>query len=134
MARLISAFLNRGDAPARDALQQSFKRLGFRLAVDASYVPGESSAYLPCTLDGEDAGFQITFADVAAGRAHLDGQDCMIKLRWGGDPREEVAALMFAAALAADYGAVVLEDGAEGVSPSDALLEKAKRAFTDLGG
>jgi hypothetical protein len=65
-ARALTAYLRRPDVPARAALQAAIKELKLPLALDDGYVPFETSGYLPCTLDGEDAGFDLRFRAVAA--------------------------------------------------------------------
>ncbi|CCD96899.1 conserved hypothetical protein [Bradyrhizobium sp. ORS 375] len=125
MARLLTAYLKRSDVPSRAALQQAIDRLPFALTLDDGYVPLQSSGYLPCTLDGEDAGFDLRFADVSDVSA--DGCDVAMTFKWGGDPREEAAALAVCAALARAFGGIVERDGAR-LSP-DHMLEQAKGAL-----
>jgi hypothetical protein len=124
MARALTAFLNRDKVPARKPLQQAIDALGFALKLGADYAPFAIAAYLPCDLDGEDAGFDLRFKD-AAGDA--EGRDTALACKWGGDPREEAAAAIFCAALARDFGAVVREG--EGEIGLEALLAKAKKAL-----
>ncbi|WP_257169967.1 hypothetical protein [Bradyrhizobium sp. SRS-191] len=125
MARVLTAYLKRSDVPARAALQQAIDRLPFALTVDDDYVPLKTAGYLPCTFDGEDAGFDLRFADCSAPRD--DARDVMMTFKWGGDPREEAAALAVCAALTTAFGAIVQRDGAA-LSP-DHMLEQAKGAL-----
>ncbi|MGJ4942229.1 hypothetical protein ACQR1W_16755 [Bradyrhizobium sp. HKCCYLS1011] len=134
MARALTAFLKRADVPARKALQQAIARLPFALTLDEGYVPFETSGYLPCTLDGEDAGFDLRFKDAAAElaampalQATVGDRDVAICCKWGGDPREEAAALAVCAALATGFGALVVCDGA--LLSSDHMLKQAKGAL-----
>ena len=90
MARSLTAFLRRADVPARDALQPALDALKLKLTLDDGYVPLKSSGYLPCTLDGEDAGFTIRFHHVDADldalpqlKAAMSGQDVAIDIKWG---------------------------------------------------
>ena len=124
MARVVTAYLKRAEGPERASLQQAFDRLPFTLTLDETYRPLESTSYLPCTLDGEDAGFGLRFSAVAP---RQDERDVAMTLTWGGDPREEAAALAICAALAATFGALVLRDGKE-LAP-DEMLEQAKGAL-----
>ena len=126
MARALTAVLFRDKVPARKPLQQALDALGFGLKLDADYAPFETSGYLPCDLDGEDAGFDLRFKD-GADAEKFGGRDVVLTLNWGGDPREETAASILCAALAKDFGAVVLRDDAE-VS-AEALLARAKTAL-----
>ncbi len=66
MPRSYSAFLTRADVPPRKALQQAVDGLKLKLALDDAYVPFDTSAHVPCTLDGEDAGFDLRFQEVDA--------------------------------------------------------------------
>src|SRR5271169_5195292 len=123
MIRAQIAYLNRKDVPARNSLQAAIHQLGFKVALDDSYEPFETSGYLPCTLDGEDAGFDLRFKDVAADlsstpalQSSMGDRDTAVSCRWGGDPREEVSALIVCAALVRNCDALVQQgDG-------DALL------------
>ncbi|MGJ5203246.1 hypothetical protein [Bradyrhizobium sp. HKCCYLR20261] len=125
MARVLTAYLKRTDVPTRPALQQAIARLPFALTLDDGYVPFETSGYLPCTLDGEDAGFDLRFAGVTERRA--DAGEVAMTMKWSGDPREEAAALAVGAALARDFRATVERDGAQ--LSSDHMLEQAKGAL-----
>ncbi|HTO79849.1 MAG TPA: hypothetical protein VMJ31_08770 [Methylocystis sp.] len=113
MARALSAYLSREKVPQRKPLQQAIDVFKLPLKLDGDYVPFETSGYLPCTLDGEDAGFDLRFDDVAADVAsalNLGERSVVLHLKWGGDPREEAAALIFCAALASGFEAVVQAD------------------------
>ncbi len=126
MARALSAYLSREKVPERTPLQQSIDALKLPLKLDGDYLPFETAGYLPCTLDGEDAGFDLRFGDVAANAAsalNLGERSVALNLKWGGDPREEAAALIFCAALANDFDAVV--QGTEVLSVKQ-LVTKAR--------
>ena len=129
MAKTQTAFLERARVPARAALQEAIKDLKFRLTLDDAYIPFESSGYLPCTLDGEDAGFDIRFADGTGevSAVQLDGRDVSIVFRWGGDPREYASAMIVSAALADRFGALVHRP--EGLLEADKLIKEARKAF-----
>jgi hypothetical protein len=127
MARALSAYLSRDKVPERKALQQAIDALKLPLKFDGEYVPFETSGYLPFTLDGEDAGFFLRFDDVAADVAsalNLGDRNVALNLKWGGDPREEAAALIFCAALAKTFDAVVQADEVLSV---EQLSAKAKK-------
>ncbi|MFG1298465.1 hypothetical protein V5F49_01595 [Xanthobacter sp. V3C-3] len=136
MARALVAYLARADVPARDALQTAIDALKLKLMLDDGYVPFESSGYLPRTLDGEDAGFTLRFRAADAPAPALAGalaaRDVAIDLRWSGDVREEISALGVCAALAASFGALVVE--AEKDTPLDAakLKARAKAALEEI--
>jgi len=134
MARAITAYLRRSDVPMRKALQQSIDRLAFPLTLDESFVPFETCGYLPCTLDGEDAGFDLRFKDAAAEAgatalllSAIGDRNVAMSCKWGGDAREEAAALSVCAALAMDFGALVERDGA--LIPIEHLLGQTKKSL-----
>lgn len=129
MARLLSVHLARERVPARAALQKALGELGFALTLDEGYEPFGAAGYLPCTLDGEDAGFDLRFAALDAAQ-QSEGRDTLMSLRWGGDPREQASALAVAAALAQRFGAQVADDA----GPRDAAhwLDTARRAMAAL--
>jgi hypothetical protein len=139
MANSQTAFLARGRVPTRQALQEALKSLRFRLTLDDAYVPFECAGYIPCTLDGEDAGFEIKFSDSSACLAdspQLQGQigdrDAAVTLRWGGDPRERTSALIVSAALAHSFDAQVHRQGGDTLRTADQLLDEARGAFAQL--
>ena len=126
MARALSAYLSRDKVPERKSLQQGIDALKLPLKLDGDYVPFETSGYLPFTLDGEDAGFDLRFCEVAADVASalsLGERNVALNLKWGGDPREEAAALIFCAALANGFDAIV--QGTEPLSVKQ-LVAKAR--------
>lgn len=135
MARAQTAYLVRTDVPAREALQKALDALKLKLVLDDGYVPFESSGYLPCTLDGEDAGFTIRFRDVAADLSKLPAlagargaRDVAVDFKWSGDVREQVSAMGVCAALAGSFGALVHDP------EKDALLDVAKLLATARAG
>lgn len=127
MAQTYTAFLARENIPERTFLQAAIKALGFKLTLEDDYVPLKSSGYLPCTLDGEDAGFTIRFIDSQT----VAGKNTGMVLKSGGDAREEATILMIAAALANSFNAVV-HDKNNTEKPAVALITAAKEAFAAL--
>lgn len=127
MARHYTVYLNRDSFPKRAALQAAIKALGFKLTLEEDYVPFVSSGYLPCTLDGEDAGFTLRF-HTAEG---MNGSNDAATLQWSGDPREQASAIMVAAALTQDFGAVV-HDADDNATSTEALLAEAEKVFAEL--
>ena len=139
MARALAAYLRRPDVPARAALQAALDALKLKLSLDDGYAPLKSSGYLPCTLDGEDAGFTIRFTTVDTAldplpnlKAALDGRDVMVDIRWGGDPREKVSALGVCATLAGSFGAVVHDASADRLLTAEALLAQARAELENM--
>jgi len=138
MARSQTAFLNRGDVPARQALQQAIDNLKFKLTLDDAYAPFKTSGYLPCTLEGEDAGFDIRFQEVGAQdrspalQSKIGQKDAAIAFRWSGDVRELASATIVCAALAKTFGAIVHDPDADVVYDADQLIKKARAAVETL--
>ena len=127
MAQSYSAFLVRDLIPKRAALQAAIKALGFKLTLEDDYAPFESSSYLPCTLDGEDAGCTIRFIESQS----VAGKDSVMILKSGGDPREEITILMIAATLANSFNAVI-QDKNNTEQSVVTLIAAAKVAFAAL--
>lgn len=127
MARSYTAFLNRDHIPDLSALQSAIDALGFKLVVDEIYVPLQNSDYLPCTLDGEDAGLTLKFAKSDT----VSGKDTALTLQWSGDPREQVSVVMLAATFAHGFAATVLDQHQQAI-PADALLAAARTQFANL--
>ena len=127
MARTYTAYLNREQTPTLEALQAAIHALKFKLDVDEAYVPLQFSGYLPCTLDGEDAGVTIRFNPDTA----TEGRDTAITLQWSGDPREQVSATMLAAVLAHAFGASVDAPDGQGIS-AGRLVADARQQFSNL--
>ncbi|HUB64136.1 MAG TPA: hypothetical protein VL996_06745 [Methylocella sp.] len=139
MPRSYTAFLERNNVPIREALQQSINKLKFKLSLDEAYTPFETSGYLPCTLEGEDAGFDIRFQPIDASLARfptlqsqIGGRDAAIVFRWSGDIREAASAMIVSAALAKDFGAVVHDPDTDVVYDAESLIEKAGKAVASL--
>lgn len=129
MARALTAYLKRDKVPERKPLQQAIDAFMFALRLDEAYAPFETRGYLPCTLDGEDAGFDLRFGTVPAegsDAADLGGRDTTVSLKWSGDPREEAAALLVCAALVKRFDAVVHAGDGSTPLPLEQLLARAK--------
>ncbi len=138
MARSQTAYMNSKDVPARADLQKAMDQFGFKVTLDSSYAPFKTSGYLPCTLDGEDAGFNMRFEDVASNlppmlASSIEGRDTAIGFSWAGDPREELAALAVCAALVKQFGAIVHQPDKDKLLSFDQLMAKAKNTQASLG-
>jgi hypothetical protein len=127
MARTYTAYLNSEQIPALEALQAAIKSLGFKLTLDDAYAPMKFSGYLPCTLDGEDAGVTIKFE----ASQEVTGKDTVITLQWSGDPREQVSAVMITAAFAHAFAATVQDHNRHEIS-AEALVADARKQFSNL--
>jgi hypothetical protein len=135
MARAQSAFLSRSNVPGRKDLQAALDALGFKITLDDTYVPLKSSGYLPCTLDGEDSGFTIKFADIAESgelpepvRAEIGERDVEISFRWSGDQRELACAMAVGAVLSKSFSAVIYDPDGKNIVATDDLIGKARKA------
>ncbi|MDX1914010.1 MAG: hypothetical protein SFU55_00370 [Methylophilus sp.] len=106
MARTYTVKMKQDAFPLRGALQAAIKTLGYPLTLEDDYVPFASSGYLPCTLDGEDAGLIIRFI----GSEDVTNQNASISLQWSGDAREKVTVMIVATALASSFKATVLDE------------------------
>ncbi|HAF00121.1 MAG TPA: hypothetical protein DCO68_11935 [Methylophilaceae bacterium] len=106
MARTYTVKMKQDAFPLRVALQAAIKALGYPLTLEDDYVPFASSGYLPCTLDGEDAGLIIRFI----GSEDITNQNASISLQWSGDAREKATVMIVATALAASFEATVLDE------------------------
>jgi hypothetical protein len=137
MARIQTVYMSRKDVPARADLQKAMDQFGFKVTLDNSYAPFKTSGYLPCTLDGEDAGFNMRFEEMASNlppalASSIEGRDTAIGFTWAGDPREELAALTVCAALVKQFGAVAHEPDKDELLSFDRLMAKAKNARASL--
>lgn len=138
MARQLSAYLSRESVPERAALQAAIKGLKLPLVLDDDYVPFEKNGYVPCALDGEDAGFDLRFkaapADLSATprlQSQIAGRDTLMTFKWGGDPREDAAASIVCAALAATFDALIQDGDKDALLTADKLVARAKAALEE---
>jgi hypothetical protein len=137
MARAHIAYLARADVPARAPLQAAIDALKLKLTLDDAYAPFETSGYLPCTLNGEDAGFTLKFETApaepsAALAALLAGRDAAMSFRWSGDVREHCAALIVSVALAEKFGALLFDPEKDAAIESKKLLAKARELTEEM--
>lgn len=113
--------------PDRDALQGAINALKFKLTLDHGYAPFVTTGYLPCTVEGEDAGVDLRFDAASA-----DGsQPACMRVKWGGDPREALCACIIAAAMASGFAAQVSDPDKDEAVAVEALLKKARALLED---
>lgn len=127
MARSFTVLIHQTDFPLRAALQAAIKDLKFNLTVEDDYVPFVSSGYLPCTLEGEDAGLMLRFYK----HEPPSDADDSVNLQWSGDPREKITVLIIASALASQFNARVLDENGALTSAS-ALVSMATQALARM--
>jgi hypothetical protein len=118
------------------ALQSAVDSLGFDCKIDNSYTPFVSVGFLPCTLNGQQSGFEIFFEDsaqVLKDFPHLAAQvgdrSTAVTFRWGGDMAECACVLVVSAALAKSFDAIVHYQDDDLVYSDDQLLEEAHTAL-----
>ena len=136
MPRSITIYLKATDVPTRKVLQKAVDQLKLGLTLDEAYTPFEMAGYLPCILNGEDAGFDMWFRNhpsefsaCAASLPQIGSRDVAIVCKWGGDPREAASALSVCAALVKDFDAIAQEGHGDKLLSLDELLAKAKAAL-----
>lgn len=109
--------------PDLSMLQAAIKSLKFKLTLDEAYQPFETQGYLPCTVEGEDAGVDMRFESGIQGQG---ARDARMTLKWSGDPREHLSALVIAAAMATSFDALVLDPDKEAELSTASLLKQAR--------
>ncbi|MFA6095002.1 MAG: hypothetical protein WC757_03920 [Candidatus Paceibacterota bacterium] len=130
--------MKREQVPSRMALQDAIKNLRFKLILDESYIPFECAGYIPCTLDGEDAGVDIKFGETDFTaltpdiKAAISDRDTTIMIRSGADPREIVSAAILAATLANSFEALIQNQAKDTLENSKELLDTARSTFSEL--
>jgi len=117
MANEQYAFIEKAKVPSREAWQAAIDECGFDFQLDPELKPFEDSGFMPCKLNGADAGVEIyydgsaeflsQFSDIAQER------DYCIAFRWGGSMIECASAMVACYALAKNFGAVVSYEGGE---------------------
>ncbi|PWB79419.1 MAG: hypothetical protein C3F11_20835 [Methylocystaceae bacterium] len=139
MARRHVLYIDRADLPDRAARQAAIDAAKINVTIDHGYAPFEIEGYLPCTLEGEDAGFDIRFSQRNASAplppglaAAIGSRDVAIALKWTSDPREKIAAFAFSAALAQGFGAIVHDPEQDALIADQALLKQARAALEDI--
>ncbi|MBQ0945870.1 hypothetical protein KAK07_21190 [Ideonella sp. 4Y16] len=115
MGRQLHAYLAPTALPDAATLQRALDALQLGLELRGAWPPAGPTAELPLSLYGQDACVQV---DLQAAPHWPEGVPCevdvatlelMLALRWSGGPREHLAALALAAALAEGAQAQVLE-------------------------
>lgn len=139
MARRHVLYIARANLPDRAAHQALIDGYKIKLTIDEGYAPFETEGYLPCTLEGEDAGFDIRFAQRDASAplppalaGEIGARDVSIAVKWTSDPREKIAAFVFGAALAGAFGAIVHDPDAEALISEATLLKQARSALEEI--
>lgn len=139
MARRHVIYIDRARLPDRAAHQAAIDAAKINLTIDHGYAPFETEGYLPCTLEGEDAGFDIRFSERDASAAlspalaaAIGSRDASIAVKWSSDPREKIAAFVFSAALAQGFGAIIYDPDADAPIADQSLLKQARAALEEI--
>ncbi|HET9930919.1 MAG TPA: hypothetical protein VFQ35_09540 [Polyangiaceae bacterium] len=125
MARTRTATLAPDCFPDVTALNLALKNERLRVVVDPEWGDAEHNGYVACALDGEDAGFEI------ARKVSSEGK-LVLNVRWGGDRREQAAALGVLSVLASRFGAEVSEPEESKVCSAEELGAQAKSLIQAL--
>ena len=136
MALTQTVYLTKANVPSRELLEAAIRRLGFDLKIDPAYKPFESEGFLPCTFAGQNSGFEIHFgASYEATttfprlKNEIGPRDVAIRIRWGGDMTECICVLVFSAALASEFGAVVHYENDDSIISKEELLSQISAAM-----
>ncbi len=128
------AFISKGRVPTPADWQAAIDQTGFDFQLSASFEAMEHSGYLPCTLLGQPAGFELQYEsareiiDDAEQLALLAGdRDYCITMSWGGSMRDCVAVMIASLALAKHFDARISYGGDEPDS-----LEELQEETQDL--
>jgi hypothetical protein len=115
MANEQFAFLKSSRVPTRDQWQQAIDRAGFDLKLDPLFEPRTNVGFVPCKLNGAEAGVEMYFDDstefMDAFGSLAGERDCCISFRWGGSMQECACAMVASFALASEFDAVVSYEG-----------------------
>jgi hypothetical protein len=135
MANEQYAFLEKDKVPNRQAWQAAIDECGFDFQLDPGLKPFEDSGFLPCTLRGRDAGFEIyytgspellrEFGDLA------QGKDYCISFRWGSSMAECASVMIASYTLARSFGAIVSYEGGDPYENLGAFLEETEACIED---
>jgi hypothetical protein len=115
MGRQLLAYLSPSALPDAQALQRALDALQLGLRLRGTWPPAGGGAELPLSLYGEDACVQVDlqprqrWPEEVPCEVDVAALELMLALRWSGGPREHLAAVALAAALADGADAQVLE-------------------------
>ncbi len=115
MANEQYAFIENAKIPSRVSWQEAIDRCGFNFQLDPDLKPFKDSGFVPCTLHGREAGFEIYYDETSEYPPELkrfaDGRDGCIVFRWGGSMIECASVMIACYALAKDFDAVITYEG-----------------------
>lgn len=130
MANEQFALIEKSKVPSRSDWQASIDKLNLQFELDPELKPFEDSGFLPCKLQGHEAGFEIYYTDdpdLLKDLSHIaDHKDYCISFRWGGSMVECASVMIASYALAETFGAVVTYEGEDAMNDLDAFLTETK--------
>jgi hypothetical protein len=136
MSNVQFAFLRSSQVPTRNQWQEAIDRLGFGFMLDPTLEPRSNVGYVPCHLDGNETGVEMSFDDsakfIAKFSAIAGDRDCCISFRWGGSIEECACAMIASLALASDFDAIVSYEGEPPYSSLADLRRDTEAILTEL--
>lgn len=140
MANEQFAFIKKDTLPNRNDWQSAIESCGFDFVLNSEFNPVSDSGFLPCKLNGKDAGVELYFDDseeTLGQFLELAGDnDCCILFRWGGSMAECATAMIMSYALAKSYNAIISFEGEEPTTDlntlkveTDQIIELAMKDF-----
>jgi hypothetical protein len=138
MSQILTTFIAKERVPNKTTLQEAVQSFGFKCEIDEFYQPFECSGFLPITLNGQHAGFEIDFASAEELLARLPdlrpqvgGRDSTVSFRWSSDSAECACALIVAAALARVVDAVVYYRDGGVFYTAERLIDDGKKLLSE---
>lgn len=111
--------------PTPSTWQDAIRANGFSLEVDQGFDPATPSGFLPARYMGKDTGFEYY--------CERDGNDfTRVSLRWSGDPREAVSAIIAAACLCQLTGGELFDPQSGDTISAAETIAWARRCEADL--
>ena len=129
------AFLMKDNVPNREAWQNAITKHGFEFELDSKLTPFEDSGFLPCQLQGRDAGFEIYYddsTDILDTYAYLrqDRNSCIMFV-WGGSMTECASVMIASYVLAKEFGAIVSYQGEDPYESMDDFYNETLGCIED---
>jgi hypothetical protein len=132
------AFISKNCVPTADDWQAAINQSGFDMQLSESFEVFEHTGYLPCTLLGEPAGFELRYdhaRDIFDDEEQLalmaGDRDYCITMSWGGSMRDCVAVMIASLALAQHFDANISYGGDEPDSV-DELQEETQDLYDEV--
>jgi len=132
--------LSRARMPSPPAWQNAIRAAGFSVEIDTDFDVDEFSGFLPCTVEGREAGFEYYASPWAPLDATFDeepeevppGTDFFVTLATSSSPREFAASIAASSVLCRMSGGQLTDPQAGKSWSGDAALDWAKTEFAAL--